>query len=157
LPPDLREQADDAIGTFSYRARTRAGRREKDNHDPERIARTPDTRHRLVNRNPVNGRKSLYIDPRTVTGVDGMSRHDALALLDELERRATAPENVYTHHWEVGDLVLWDNAVLLHRRDGFPNEQHRLMKRMIIDLPDEEHATPDAVPAEASPGSVRPL
>ena len=31
------------------------------------------------------------------------------------DSRATRPEFVYTHHWRQGDLIFWDNRVLLHR------------------------------------------
>jgi alpha-ketoglutarate-dependent taurine dioxygenase len=145
LPRELQAIADDAVGTFSYLARSRAGGRKRDNHDEKRIAETPDTKHRLVHKHPVTGRRSLFIDPRTVTAIDGMPDDEAHAFLDELEHYATRQENVYHHQWQVGDLVLWDNAVLLHRRNEFPNDQNRLLKRMIIELPGEEHPTPGPV------------
>ena len=46
---------------------------------------------------------------------------------------------------EVGDLVLWDNAVLLHHRQPFPDTQNRLLKRMIIELPRDSHIVPALV------------
>lgn len=145
LPNSLKEIADKAVGTFSYLARTQSGRRKYDNHDEARIKATPDTKHRLVYEHPQSGRKSLYIDPRTVIAVDDMPQDEAMSFLHELESFATRADNVYHHRWEIGDLVLWDNAVLLHRRDSFPNEQHRLLKRMIINLPDHEHTVPSPV------------
>ena len=36
-------------------------------------------------------------------------------LLDDLLERATQPELVYRHPWQVGDTVVWDNRCLLHR------------------------------------------
>ena len=30
-------------------------------------------------------------------------------------RRATGPDRVYRHEWQVGDLVIWDNTGVLHR------------------------------------------
>ena len=26
---------------------------------------------------------------------------------------------IYTHQWQAGDLVLWDNRCTMHRRDAF--------------------------------------
>jgi alpha-ketoglutarate-dependent taurine dioxygenase len=101
-------------------------------------------RHPLVHASPVTGRKALYIDPGTLVAVDGMRDDEARALFDELLAAATRAGNVHRHRWQVGDLVLWDNAVTLHRRDAFADEQGRLMKRMIIELPRERHVVPAA-------------
>jgi alpha-ketoglutarate-dependent taurine dioxygenase len=37
------------------------------------------------------------------------------SLLDRLLAHATQPQFVYTHEWQPGDLVLWDNRCLVHR------------------------------------------
>ena len=37
------------------------------------------------------------------------------ALLLELLEHATQPQFIYTHRWQNGDLVMWDNRCLLHR------------------------------------------
>ena len=29
-----------------------------------------------------------------------------------------APDNVYEHTWQVGDLLVWDNLALQHARDA---------------------------------------
>ena len=74
-----------------------------------------------------------------------MPDDEAHDLLDELLSYTVRPENVYLHDWQVGDLVLWDNAVLLHHRQPFPDTQNRLLKRMIIGLPRDSHIVPAAV------------
>lgn len=52
-------------------------------------------------------------------------------LLDLLEH-ATRPENIYTHHWEIGDLVMWDNRITLHRGRRFDINERREMRRTTI-------------------------
>jgi taurine dioxygenase len=56
-------------------------------------------------------------------------------LLDEVYEAAIRPEYVYTHRWQVGDLLLWDNGFTMHRREPFDPAARRLMKRttMILD------------------------
>ena len=63
-------------------------------------------------------------------------------LLDRLLDHTVKPENVYNHHWGPGDLVLWDNAVVLHKRESFPKSSRRLIKRMIINLDPGRHIIP---------------
>jgi alpha-ketoglutarate-dependent taurine dioxygenase len=150
LPAATKEIIDGAVGTFSYAARTRSvipnadARVVQQSYD-ERIRATPDVRHPLVHTHPVTGRKALYMDPGTLVAVDGMPDDEASALFDELLSHATREGNVYHHRWQVGDLVLWDNAVTLHRRDAFADDQNRLLKRMIISLDEGSHITPMAV------------
>lgn len=149
LPEPTRARLEHTVGTFSYAARTgyvipgADGEAVRQSY-AERIRSTPDVRHPLVHRHPRTGRRALYIDPGTLIAVDGMDEAEARALFGELLDAATRDGNVYHHRWQVGDLVLWDNAVTLHRRDAFADEQGRLMKRMIIELPPESHIVPAA-------------
>jgi taurine dioxygenase len=105
----------------------------------------PDVKHPLVNVNPSTGRKALFIDPKTLTSIDGMPADETSDLLARLLAHTIRPENVYDHDWQPGDLVLWDNAVVLHKREGFPNECSRLVKRMILKLDPAEHIIPPVV------------
>jgi taurine dioxygenase len=114
-----------------------------DNHDrAKRLEETPDVKHPLVNIEPDTGRRALYRDPNTVTGIDGMPKDEADDLLKRLLDHAIKPDNVYDHRWGPGDLVLWDNAVVLHKRESFPKSSKRLVKRMIISLDPTRHIIP---------------
>lgn len=143
LPLELLRVVNDAVGTFSYKARAEKDGVQNDNHDRKRrIRETPDVKHPLVNVNPATGRKALYIDPGTLVGIDGMPHDEVLDILKRLLQHVVRPENVYEHTWCPGDLVLWDNAAVLHARDGFPNEQNRLVKRMIVKLDPRNYIIP---------------
>lgn len=112
--------------------------------------RTPSVAHPLVNTHPVSGRKSLYLDPTTTVGVDGLPEAEGRELLDELNRHATRPEFVYTHCWQIGDLIMWDNGFLLHRRDPFDAQQNRLLKRTTIRLSPQRHIVPSTTTPTAA-------
>jgi taurine dioxygenase len=32
-------------------------------------------------------------------------------------------------HWNVGDVVMWDNRCVMHRRDSFDSSERRLLHR----------------------------
>jgi alpha-ketoglutarate-dependent taurine dioxygenase len=87
----------------------------------------PAKEHPLV-WNHRSGRKSLVLGA-TADHVVGMSDADGRALLDDLLARATTPERVYHHEWQVGDVVIWDNRGVLHRALPYdptsPRDMHR--------------------------------
>ena len=59
------------------------------------------------------------------------------ALVDDLTARATVPENIYSHHWSAGDLLLWDNRCVMHRARPFDDQAHRreMRRTTTLDLP----------------------
>ena len=101
----------------------------------EQRLRAPEVVHPLVRTHPLAGEKTLYFSMNHTARIDGMSEEDSLPLIEELRAHATQPQFVYAHHWRVGDLVLWDNAATMHRRDPFPDHFPRLMRRVGISFP----------------------
>lgn len=81
---------------------------------PDQKAKMPLITHPLVRPHPVTGRKALYAVSGSSFGIVGMPDAEAVALLDELAAHATRPEYLYTHRYRIGDVVIWDNASLLH-------------------------------------------
>ena len=71
----------------------------------------------------------LYLGRRELAYVAGLELEASEKLLDEIWRYAASDENVWTQRWEVGDVIIWDNRRVLHRRDAFDQRQRRLMKR----------------------------
>jgi taurine dioxygenase len=150
LPQPLRARIEGRRGIFSYTKRL-AGYGTNDRAiTAEMRARTPDVVHDLVQRNPMTGRASIYFDPTTTVGILGMSRGEAQVVLDELTEFCTEPRFVYRHRWQVGDVVMWDNGFLLHRRDRFDPDQRRLMKRTTLALSRQTHIVPEGRLAAAA-------
>jgi taurine dioxygenase len=71
-------------------------------------------RHRVARQHPVTGRKALYSVSGSSFGIEGMPQDEAIGLLDELKRHATQAKYQYRLKYGVGDIVVWDNASLLH-------------------------------------------
>jgi alpha-ketoglutarate-dependent taurine dioxygenase len=78
-----------------------------------------------------SGRKSLLISAHADHVVD-MDPDESRALLDELMDRATKDEFVYSHHWSIGDTVIWDNTGVMHRATPYPAGSPREMLRTNI-------------------------
>ena len=86
----------------------------------------PEPLRPLVKVHPVTGRRSLFIG-RHAHDIPGLSPEESEQLLDSLLAEACRPPRVYTHQWEVGDLVVWDNRCVLHRVRPWPTDQKRVM------------------------------
>lgn len=98
---------------------------------PAERAALPPQCWRLVWKNPVNGRKALYMASHTFA-IEGMERTAAQGLLAELTRAATAPAASYLHSWRRGDVVMWDNRAIMHRGRPWPAREPRHMVRSTI-------------------------
>jgi alpha-ketoglutarate-dependent 2,4-dichlorophenoxyacetate dioxygenase len=68
------------------------------------------------------GRTALLIASH-IEKLTGLTKEETVALVAELTARATVPDNVYSHVWREGDLLLWDNRAVMHR--GTPFEMSR--------------------------------
>ena len=90
--------------------------------------------HPIVRTHPESGRKSIYINPIRIDGIDGMEETDALNLLNELLQHAIQEQFQYRHKWRLGDLVMWDNRCLLHKANGdYDHEtQSRYLYRVML-------------------------
>ena len=78
-----------------------------------------------------SGRRSVVLGP-TADHVVGMDPDEGKALLAEVLERATIPDRVYRHEWEVGDLVIWDNRGVLHRALPYDPASARDMHRTTL-------------------------
>jgi len=93
---------------------------------------TPFVAHPLVRTHPDSGRKILYLDEATeveVVGVDPVHGH---ALVKRLRAHLLQPAFAYTHRWQVGDIVWWDNQATLHARTAFDATERRVLKRISL-------------------------
>jgi alpha-ketoglutarate-dependent 2,4-dichlorophenoxyacetate dioxygenase len=98
---------------------------------PEERAALPPQCWRMVWKNPVNGRRALYIASHAYA-IEGMEENAAQKLLAELIEAATAPGLSYEHTWRKGDVVMWDNRATLHRGRPWPAHEARVMVRTTI-------------------------
>lgn len=49
--------------------------------------------------------------------------------LDELYKIYDDTDNIHTHNWEAGDLVVWNNMTVSHKRDHTPSHIRRRLVR----------------------------
>jgi taurine dioxygenase len=138
LPEGLRNRLDSVTAVYSAEPRPKI--REKP-LNAEESARIHDCEHPLIRTHPYLDRKSIYLSPLHLKSIDALPERESLALIETLIAHATQPDHVYRHIWSNGDLVMWDNTSVMHRRTPFSPQEPRHLKRTGFYLPDDR-ATP---------------
>ncbi len=138
LPDELRGRIEgrtikhDSVYTLDGYLRDGSG----DRLDPSEIdvAAIAGPSHPIARTHPESGRKALYLGRRQNTYVNGLPVAESEALLNALWGHVLvqAPTASWHQEWRVGDLLIWDNRRVMHRRNAFPPESDRIMHRTQI-------------------------
>lgn len=88
--------------------------------------------HPLVPAHPETGRRGFYSTLGYIIGIEGMAQAEALPLLMELQQWQGQERFTYTHKWEPGMLLMWDNRSVLHRATGGYEGHRRELHRTTI-------------------------
>jgi alpha-ketoglutarate-dependent taurine dioxygenase len=131
LPAELKRTAKGKIAVHDA-SRNSAGMLRKGYKDVTDVRETVGARHPLVRTEPKTGRKALFLGRRPNAYVLGMSVAESEALLNALWAHATQSCFTLCHQWRVGDLLMWNNLSVLHRRDPFDPKSRRIMHRSQI-------------------------
>ena len=113
----------------------------------EQKATMPVITHRIARPHPVTGKKALYAVSGSSFGIVGMPDDEARDLLDELAAHSTAPRYQMRFRYGVGDIVVWDNAALLHSATLIDPDDARTLWRITV----LESAPEAAAPAVLAP------
>ena len=89
----------------------------------------PGPSHPLIRTHPKTGRKAIYLGRRFNAYILGLSIKESEILLDRLWEHATQDCFKYEHVWSMGDVLIWDNRCVMHRRDSFDPSARRRMHR----------------------------
>lgn len=116
-------------------------------------AKMPVITHKVARPHPVTGRKCLYAVSGSSFGIVGMPEDEARDLLDELATHSTQPRYQLRFKYGVGDIVLWDNAALLHSATLIDPNDARTLWRITMLEPSAAAAAPEVLaPTYATQG-----
>lgn len=113
-------------------AHNSAGILRKGHREPKDATETVGAEHPVIRRDAATGEKALFLGRRPHAYVKGLPLAESEALLDALWAEASRPELVWRHSWRPGDLLIWNNLGVLHRRDSFDASARRVMHRTQI-------------------------
>jgi taurine dioxygenase len=134
LPPEMKAKIDGrrAIHRYSVRKRPEGSQRAK--LTQAQIDETPDIAHPVVRTHPNTGRKALYVFEGECVGIEGMPVEEGREIIRELTEHCIQPQFVYRHKWQLGDVVMWDNAASLHLAIAdYRLPQRRLLHRVTVE------------------------
>jgi taurine dioxygenase len=138
MPAELRQKLEGKLALHSaaaaYAPDGLYGEAEADSDRSMKILYSEDARdvqlHPLIQPHPESGRDGIYGCLGYIIGIEGMSDEQAGELLFELYAWQTREEFQYTHRWQEGMFVMWDNRSVLHKAnggyDGYDRELHRI-------------------------------
>lgn len=106
-----------------------------DNPPPseQQIRAAPPVSHPIVRPHPETGQPCLYIG-MYASHIEDLPVEEGRWRLARLQEQSTQPQFVYTHVWQKGDVLIWDNRCLMHRgvaNYGMAHEK-RVMKRVCV-------------------------
>lgn len=131
MPDDLR-QAIEGKRSKQDATRNSAGVLRPGITKPEKPEDVPGPMHPLIRVHPTTKKKALYLGRRRVWPsqyIEGYSNDESEALLDRLWAHATQDKYKWTHQWQVGDFLVWDNRSAMHYRDPINSSKRRVMWR----------------------------
>jgi taurine dioxygenase len=111
----------------------------------EQKAKMPLITHKIARPHPVTGRTSLYAVSGSSFGIVGMPEDEARDLLDELAAHSTQSKYQLRFKYGVGDIVVWDNASLLHSATLIDPDDARTLWRITLLETSEEAVAPDVL------------
>ena len=131
LPEDLK-RAIDGKEIKHDASRNSAGELRKGYKDVTDPREAPGALHPIVIRHPITKRPALYLGRRPLSYIVGLPPEESEALLDALWAHATREEFAWFQKWSVGDLLMWDNRCVMHKRTAFDPAERRYMLRTQI-------------------------
>lgn len=144
LPGWRKEQVEDLVAVHSaLHSRFLLG---DTGYDESQRNTIPPARWPLVQTDPRSGRKALYVGIH-IEAIEGMTAPEGRMLVMDLMEHATQRQFVYQHHWQVGDLVMWDNTTTSHRGRWYDFAQRRELRRATTE---EVSKSPEALQALAA-------
>src|SRR6266481_7412909 len=131
LPEELRRRVEGRLCRHDA-SRNSAGELRRGFPEVSDPRHAPGADHPIIRTHPVTGRKAIFLGRRHNAYIKGLQLEESEQLLDALWEHATRSELTWYQQWRVGDLVLWDNRCVMHRRDEFDPNSRRLMHRSQI-------------------------
>ena len=135
MPAHLKEQFQDAV--IWHRLSNSRDRISRELGALPEMRQWPDRPWKAIWQNPVTKEDALYIASHSFA-IEGIGFEDGQAIIDEAIEHCTKPEHVYSHEWQVGDVLLWDERCMLHRGQPWNYEEPRTLSSICCSVTEKD-------------------
>ncbi|MDA9504806.1 dioxygenase [Bradyrhizobium sp. CCBAU 11386] len=136
LPPPLQRLAEDLwavhSSAYDFAITVRPSEADKKGYDEFSTKTRFETEHPVVRVHPETGERTLVLGSYVTRFVD-IPKWDGHKLFDVFQSHMAAPENTVRWNWKQGDIAIWDNRATMHYAVKDYGDQHRVVRRVIID------------------------
>lgn len=92
----------------------------------------PRAHHPAISAHPVTGIPVIRANGLSTAHVEGLADEESEEVLQQVFDALYDTANVYEHHWQVGDLVVFDNIAVHHARRDFDGTAARTLRRVVL-------------------------
>ena len=131
MPRELKSAVEDKRLVHDA-SRNSAGLLRKGYSEVRDVRETVGATHPIVRTDPLKRRRGLFLGRRPNSYIVGLQVAESEALLDAIWAHATQSRFAMCHEWRGGDVLMWNNPAVLHRRDSFDANARRVMHRTQI-------------------------
>jgi taurine dioxygenase len=138
LPADLRAELEDLrivhMVNLTATGREDIRNREQDFGGPDISPNEyPRSIRPVLGPHPRTGEELVWVAEQQASHVEGLSYEESDALLERVFAHLHGDAStVYEHHWRPGDLIVWDNVMLVHGRPAAPTTVRRSLRRFTM-------------------------
>ncbi|MBS0895037.1 TauD/TfdA family dioxygenase [Tatumella sp. JGM130] len=136
LPEKLRRKIEGLRAVHSYTAtysKPRFGSQWRPVLTEKQLSEVKAVSHPVIRTHPETGHKALFVSEGFTTHIEGLAEDESRDILQALYEHSIREENIYTHCWQAGDLLFWDNRSLIHLATGCPEDCPRQLYRTTIE------------------------
>ncbi|ABC36162.1 TauD/TfdA dioxygenase family protein [Burkholderia thailandensis] len=95
----------------------------------------PTVSHPAVRTHPHTRRRSIFVNWAHTDRIEGYSHEESDEILDRIFAHCRNEDFIYRHRYTNEDLVIWDNASLIHTNSPNPPVGNRIMRRVMVSGP----------------------
>ena len=89
--------------------------------------------HPLFQRHPISGKIALFLStPERCQVIQGLNLEESSRTIRLLYKHSIRAHRLYRHHWQSGDIVIWDNRCTMHRADHSEVIGDRVLHRGLV-------------------------
>ena len=101
-------------------------------HDRRLIQQMSDIVRNLIQVHPVTQEEFLYLNEKWLSSILNMTVEESDKLLKYLYEEIDKFASRYIHKWKAGDLLIWDNNVVVHKAAKCSPHDRKITQRIIV-------------------------